>query len=97
MNCLIANFSSFLPDSILDIFVFASRSRNIVLVDGLIKWMAENFMMLSKCGKSCRILGNDLLKIWSHPNIIKECSLILDFLSNWVKYLHSEEEKKILP
>jgi len=50
----------------------------------------------SKFGELVNISGPSLLGIFSHPNLEHDSSVILDFLTEWMKYA-SEEDKKMFP
>ena len=79
------NHLSFSLDSVLDLFAFASKSANVVLVEALTEWVAENFGWMSKRAKFCLVCVSDLLGVLTHPSLITNLTAQSDFLLNWIK------------
>ena len=95
-NYIIQNESLFTFEYVLSIFMFASGSNITILLGGLKKWMAANFVHLSKCKELLRLSGDDLMRILYHQDFEKNTVALLDFLMVWVKF-HPREGKKLLP
>ena len=94
---IVQDDTSLSPDSAINIFIFACRIGNLTIVDRLIERMAENFVHLVKNEKFPYISGNDLLKIFTSPSLMKNPTAQLNFLMVWPKYHTEDEKEEFLP
>jgi len=83
-------------DVAIRIFTFTSLIQRTDLLEKFTERVAENFVTASKFSDLVNITGPSLLGLFSHPNLEHDSSVILDFLTEWMKYA-SDEDKKMFP